>query len=208
MAANDHSSLIHLVTLDTELDDESFRDWVTNDHVSGVLSRPGWLAARLLECVNGEPRHLIIYDLNEEVATAGRISDGLLRARRVERRGIRDYHARTFRLIHEAGSHRYQPALVNVITVDVEDAHAAEFSRWYNEVHFPEILACPGWRAGRRYECIDGEPRFLAIYDLEDEIRPFNTPEYEAAVGWDDQLPHIRGYHGFRIYRLVHDSHA
>jgi hypothetical protein len=208
MATDDHSALIHLVTLDAELDDESFRDWVTKDHFSSVLSRPGWVAARLFECVNGEPRHLIIYHLNEDVATAGRISDGLLRAPHVERRGIRDYHARTFRLIYEVGSNRDQPALVNVITVDVEDAHAAEFSRWYNEVHFPEILACPGWLAGRRYECIDGEPRFLAIYDLEDEIRPFNTPEYEAAVGWDDQLPHIRGYHGFRIYRLVHGSHA
>nr|MDQ6921968.1 hypothetical protein [Candidatus Dormibacteraeota bacterium] len=101
-----------------------------------------------------------------------------------------------------------RPDLVNVITVDVDDQHAESFSRWYNEVHFPEILACPGWHAGRRYECVDGEPRFLAVYDLDDEESPFSSPEYAAAVGWDEHVAGIRGYHGFRIYRLIYDSHG
>ena len=70
----------------------------------------------------------------------------------------------------------------------------------------PEILACPGWHANRRYECLDGEPRFLAVYDLEDAERPFNSPEWAAAVGWDDHVDHIRGFHGFRVYELIFDS--
>ncbi len=44
--------------------------------------------------------------------------------------------------------------------------------------------------------------RFVAIYDLEDATRPFSSPEYEAAVGWDEHAARVRGYHGFRIYRL------
>ena len=42
---------------------------------------------------------------------------------------------------------------------------------------------------------------FLAIYELEDAERPFNSPEFDQAVGWDEHLPKLRGYHGFRIYR-------
>ena len=69
-----------------------------------------------------------------------------------------------------------RPEWLNVVTVDIEDAHAGEFNRWYNEVHVPEILGCPGWIANRRYECVDGEPRFLAIYDLEDDERRSTAP--------------------------------
>jgi len=202
-------ALIHLAGFDLEVDEGSFNAWYERAHLPSVLSRPGWSGAWRFRCLNGEPRFLTMYDLTESaLATNQRVSEGLLVAAMVERRGIRDYHARTYRLIHEAGEHRARPDLVNVITVDIEEAHAESFSRWYNEVHFPEILACPGWRAGRRYECIDGGPRFLALYDLDDESAPFSSPEYESAVGWDEHAAHIRGYHGFRIYCLIYDSHG
>ena len=32
---------------------------------------------------------------------------------------------------------------LNIVTVDVEDAGAKAFNRWYDEVHVPEILGCP-----------------------------------------------------------------
>ena len=189
------------------MDEEGFNEWYVREYLPRVLSRPGWQGARCFECLHGEPRLLTIFDLDESM-TGGRISVAPFQWGFAERRGIRDYHARTYRQIHAAGRHSNPPSLINVVTVDIDQDQAAGFNRWYNEVHFPEILACPGWLGGRRYECIDGEPRFLAIYDLEDAHRPFSTPEYEAAVGWDDHATHIRGYHGFRIYRLIHDTYA
>lgn len=198
---------VHLAGFDLEVDEASFNRWYEREHLPSVLCRPGWSGARRFQCLNGEPRFLTLFELAEAAGADDQpVREGLLVSAMVERRGIRDYHARTFRQIHEAGEHRARPDLVNVVTVEVEDGHAESFSRWYDEVHFPEILACPGWRAGRRYECIDGEPRFLAIYDLDDEHTPFSSPEYEAAVGWDEHVRHIRGYHGFRIYRLIYDS--
>ena len=199
--------LIHVAGLDAEMDEEAFNEWFVGEHLPRVLDRPGWLGARCFECLRGEPHLLTIYELDPRLS-ATRVSAAPFHYGIAERRGIRDYHARTYRQIHEAGEHLTQPAFINVITVDIDAAQADSFNRWYKEVHFPEILACPGWLGGRRYECVDGEPRFLAIYDLADPTQPFTTPEYEAAVGWDDQVEHIRGYHGFRIYRLIHDSHA
>lgn len=184
-----------------------FSAWYESEHVPAMLARPGWSRLRRYVCTDGNP-HVSLYDIDAKLgAAAGQHnSEAPFRADRFAARGIRDYHARTWRETYARGQHQERPEWLNVITVDIEEAHAEAFDRWYNEVHVPEILACPGWIANRRYECIDGEPRFLAIYELEDDQRPFNTREWEAAVGWDEHVEHIRGFHGFRVYRLAFDS--
>jgi hypothetical protein len=205
---NASTAVIHLARFELESAREAeFGDWYESEHVPAMLARPGWRRMRRYLCTDGRP-HISLYDIDDHVAAGGSpsVSEAPFRSGRFAARGIRDYHARTWREIHSAGVHLERPEWLNVVTVDIEDAHAGEFNRWYNEVHVPEILRCPGWIANRRYECVDGEPRFLAVYDLEDDERPFNSPEWEAAVGWDDHVGQIRGFHGFRVYRLIFDS--
>jgi hypothetical protein len=198
-------SVIHVAALDVEAAQaEVFGRWYEQAHVPAMLARPGWDRMRRYECIDGQPRFVSIYDLDVRAFVPEHISEAPYRSGRFETRGIRNYHARTWREIHAAGNHLDLPEWINIVTVDVEAAHAAKFDRWYSEIHVPEILRCPAWRANRRYECIDGEPRFLAIYDLDDPDLPFATPEWESAVGWDEHVDHIRGYHGFRVYRLIH----
>ena len=43
-----------------------------------------------------------------------------------------------------------------------------EFQDWYDTEHFPERQSCPGFLTANRFVCIDGWPRYLAMYDLED----------------------------------------
>ena len=43
-----------------------------------------------------------------------------------------------------------------------------EFQDWYDSEHFPERKGCPGFLTAQRFVCIDGWPRYLAMYDLED----------------------------------------
>lgn len=52
-----------------------------------------------------------------------------------------------------------------------------EFNAWYDTEHLPERLAVPGFETALRFVCLDGHPRYLAMYDLE---RPevLDTPEY------------------------------
>jgi hypothetical protein len=202
--------LIHLTALDPEPKLASeFERWYLGEYLAKVLERPGCRGVRVFECIDAEPRYVTIYDLDEtRVDFVQGFSAAPFHEATFDRRGIRNYHARTYREMHEAGDHLIPPKLINVVTVEVESEHAEEFNRWYNDVHFPEIIACPGWRGGRRYECTDGEPRFLAIYDLDAAEVAFSSAEWKAAVGWDDHLQHIRGFHGFRVYRLVYDSYA
>jgi hypothetical protein len=47
---------------------------------------------------------------------------------------------------------------------DIRDGRTDEFESWYKHEHFPERLAVPGFRLGRRYEAISGSPRYFCFY--------------------------------------------
>jgi hypothetical protein len=54
-----------------------------------------------------------------------------------------------------------------LVMIDIDPEHEEEFNRWYNEEHLPERRACPGFLSGRRFVAVEGEPKYLALYDLE-----------------------------------------
>jgi hypothetical protein len=73
----------------------------------------------------------------------------------------------------------------------------SEFNDWYDTDHVPERLAIPGFLAAKRYECFEGWPRYLAIYDLANP-EVLSTPEYLAMAegaytNWTRRvLPRVR----------------
>lgn len=55
------------------------------------------------------------------------------------------------------------------VWTDVNPAINEEFNAWYDEEHIPErVKEVPGILSARRYLCIEGSPRYLAVYDLKD----------------------------------------
>lgn len=54
---------------------------------------------------------------------------------------------------------------------------AAEYHRWYDETHIPEILAIEGFVSARRFEALDGES-FIAMYEIEGDVA-----EAKASLG-------------------------
>jgi hypothetical protein len=65
-----------------------------------------------------------------------------------------------------------------LVMIEVDPAHEEEFNRWYDEEHLPERLACPGFLSGRRFVALEGEPKYLALYDLE-SLDVLQSPEYQ-----------------------------
>jgi len=47
---------------------------------------------------------------------------------------------------------------------DIHEGREAEFEAWYRDEHFPERLAVPGFRIGRRFEAVSGVPRYFCCY--------------------------------------------
>lgn len=86
-----------------------------------------------------------------------------------------------------------------MVMMEVEAEYEEEFNRWYDEEHLPERTACNGFLSGRRFRLIDGspngQPRYLAIYELESPD-VLQTDEYLKMVPpskwWASLLPHVR----------------
>ncbi|MFO1029202.1 MAG: DUF4286 family protein, partial [Acetobacteraceae bacterium] len=55
-----------------------------------------------------------------------------------------------------------------------------EFQDWYDTEHFPERQNCEGFVTAQRLLCLDGFPRYLALYDLSDRAAVMNGPAYGA----------------------------
>lgn len=60
------------------------------------------------------------------------------------------------------------PAGILIVWTDVPREIEADFNHWYNHEHLPDrILHMAGFLRGRRYEAIQGQPKFLTVYDLQ-----------------------------------------
>lgn len=64
---------------------------------------------------------------------------------------------------------------------DIRDGREDAFDHWYNTEHFPERLAVPGFRLGRRYEAVDGAPRYFCIY-FTDTVETLTSAPYLARL--------------------------
>ena len=51
----------------------------------------------------------------------------------------------------------------------------ARYNEWYDNVHIPALLKVPGVLGAHRYLSVEGEPKYIAVYELESA----NTPSSE-----------------------------
>jgi hypothetical protein len=96
------------------------------------------------------------------------------------------------------------PKCLLIVTAEVDPGVEAEWNRWYDTVHLPDALGCPGVRSGRRYVS-SGEVSttaggkteraarriYTTIYEL-DSPDATTTPEFQAMRGWYQFAPHVR----------------
>ena len=91
-----------------------------------------------------------------------------------------------------------------IVTVEIDPAVETEWNHWYDTVHLPDALRCPGVRRGRRYvstgemsETTNGRTErtvkriYTTIYEL-DGPEVTTTPEFKAMRGWYHFAPHVR----------------
>ena len=96
------------------------------------------------------------------------------------------------------------PVCLLIVTIEVDPKVEADWNRWYDEVHLPDALKCPGVRRGKRYvssgdisESIEGKREKIAkriyttIYEI-DSPAAITTPEFQAMRGWSQFASHVR----------------
>ena len=51
--------------------------------------------------------------------------------------------------------------------IDVAVAIEEEFNAWYDTAYIPGYLAVPGCLGARRFVAVEGQPKYLAVYEFE-----------------------------------------
>jgi hypothetical protein len=98
-----------------------------------------------------------------------------------------------------------------VVTAHIDPSVEAAWNKWYDEVHVPEILACPGVHRAVRCETSlaatvrgftarpeDSGRGYIAIYDI-DGPQVLETPEFAKARGWREFTDKVKST--TRVYR-------
>ena len=66
-------------------------------------------------------------------------------------------------------------------SMDIDEAHEAEFNRWYDREHLEERVAIDGFMEARRYAAIEGAPKYLSLYSTE-TFDVLDSPAYRKAL--------------------------
>jgi hypothetical protein len=172
----------------------AFNNWYNQVHVPEIMACPGFLRSVRYEEVDADGRYMAMYELLGLEALA---SDEFGQAR-----GWKEMQPVVLGSTNAVWRHLYTappgsgggsgatPALLRFNRSAVTPEREAQFNQWYNEVHLPELLACPGWLRASRYEAVRGTPKYVAIYDLAG-ASALETPEYVKARGFKDMEPYV-----------------
>ncbi|MFL9943782.1 hypothetical protein [Paraburkholderia graminis] len=74
-----------------------------------------------------------------------------------------------------------EPAVL-MVSMEPPASLEEEFNDWYDTEHFPQRRALPGFSGASRWICMDGWPRWLALYDLA-SADALDTDAYRAVSG-------------------------
>jgi hypothetical protein len=91
-----------------------------------------------------------------------------------------------------------------IVTAEIDPEQEAEWNRWYDTVHLPDALACPGVLSGHRYASVgevvstergqrnmSSTRLYTTIYEITG-LDVVNTSEFQAMRGWHKFAPHVR----------------
>lgn len=87
---------------------------------------------------------------------------------------------------------------MHIVLVDVAEDVESDFDRWYDEVHIPAILACPGWLSAHRRTCLEGGPKHVAFYEVSGP-EAYATPEFRAIKGFGPFEPYVSNFRRLRL---------
>src|SRR6202045_5301169 len=66
-------------------------------------------------------------------------------------------------------------------SIDIDEAHEAEFNRWYDREHLEERVAIEGFLEPRRYVAHQGAPKYLSLYSTQ-TFEVLDSPAYRRAL--------------------------
>jgi hypothetical protein len=180
-----------LLMLWTDVDaqhEAEFNRWYDEEHLDRLLKVPGFLSASRYVALRGGPKYLAMYELEEAsvLRTAAFLDEVRFRpsARRQQTSGGhvgRNYLLNGYRQIFPPRTNPVELTMgpspyLQMGRMDIPAHMEEEWNDWYNWVYVPGYLTVPGVIRARRFMAVEGQPKYLTVYEFE---RP-DVPESEA----------------------------
>jgi hypothetical protein len=164
--------------IDSEYEAE-FNRWYDEEHVPRLLQVPGFLNAGRYAALKGGPKYLAMYELEDHNVLRSaayldtvRYQPSAQRARIGTSRVGRNFLRNVYRQIYPVHTHPIEltmgmPPFLQMGRIDVPAAIEEEFNDWYNTAYIPGYLAVPGCSGARRFVAVEGQPKYLTVYEFE-----------------------------------------
>ena len=173
-------ALIALTNWAEEAKLEDFYRWYDKTHVPDIIKTGVYHTASRWENSNpqnGEGRFLALYETDREDPHAAypecrnRLGDFSVPPQ------LQGVFTGAFKYIgpgegipHSPSASKQTRGLLTVFTQCTDPAREADYNKWYDTVHLPDVLETPGVTAGYRLVGVDGEDRKnVAVYEVPDE---------------------------------------
>jgi hypothetical protein len=163
--------------------EREFNDWYNSEHIPQLLGVPGFLTGRRYQAVEGEPKYLALYELaNIEVLK----SDAFRQVRESPTEWskkmiplFRNTAIGEYRTIFSCSNYPIQEAeFVLTVRLNIPAERENEFNQWYNIDHLPALVSVPGVYGAQRYQAMVGNPKYLAVYAM-------NEAGVPKSAAWD-----------------------
>jgi hypothetical protein len=180
------------------VDVAEFTDWYDNEHVPARLATPGFGAVTRFRALDGQqPDWLATYEV-----TPGTLDTPAYQALR-ENSSDREKRIgssmssdrRLYSLLSDSWTDGVSaasgpPPVVMAVSMSVPPEVEPDLAAYYEQEHYPLLLAVPGWRRARRYVLTMGNgPRYLSLHELDSEAA-FDQPGYKEATStaWRNRI--------------------
>jgi hypothetical protein len=165
-----------------------FHDWYETDHIPARMALPGFSSAVRYEAIEGDPKYLACYFLND-LAELESPEYRRLKADPGERTtrmlgNVNGFTRYTCDELSDTGPNTEPSHYLSAIAFNVPDSARQDFESWYAEEHVPMLMKADGWLRVRRYAVRPGGDgpswTHLALHELRD-LDVMNGPERAAA---------------------------
>ena len=179
-----------------------YHRWYDEEHIPHLLSVPGFLSAGRYEALKGAPKYLALYELESPEVLRTRAFLDEVRFRPSTGRAAasggaigRNYLLNGYRQIFPLKTDPIEqtrgPApFLQMGRIDIPAMVEEEFNDWYNTAYIPPYLAVPGCLGARRYVAVDGQPKYLTLYEFENPQVSESEPWAKARDGnpWSNRV--------------------
>jgi len=217
----------------SEREDE-FNAWYNTEHIAQITSIPGFINGRRYMALEGVPKYLALYEMQDETVATGQEFQQVLTKPTPWSARMRNFYGdnrirNTYRLMFSAGeapakdapyiyivktdiaadiepdfNDWYNKEHAYIVKTDIAADIEPDFNDWYNKEHAPALASVPGCFRARRFLAVDGQPKYMAAYELEHPDVPKSVAWAKARdTAWTEKIrPHMQNLER-GVYQLI-----